>query len=271
MPDASACQPDSSFALDSVGTSGIMHAVMHWDYIIILIVLAVVLPWRSTARIRELLTLPELSAIGRVRLYLSTIIFQWIISAAILWRLSTYGMKPAYIGLAVPYPGRAAALAAGLSALLIINQICGIKRLAGLPREHRGLIGRMAEKLLPRSRSELFLAMLLLATVAICEELIYRGFVETIFQTAMRSQALGAVISAAFFAVAHLYQGRRGLMTTFAVGLMLSVVRIWSSSLLPSAIIHFGVDFTAGVAARRMLLEAPPPSIASIHSEHKRT
>lgn len=242
-----------------------MHVtVMHWDYIIILIILAVALPWRSTARIRELLRLPDLSGVARLRLYSSTIIFQWILSAAIFWRLSAHGMTALQIGLAVPYPGRAVAITAVLSALLIVNQIFGMRRLAGLPSERRGLIGAMAERLLPRSGAEALVAMLLLGTVALCEEFIYRGFVETIFQTAMRSAVLGAVISAAFFAAAHLYQGRRGVVTTFAIGLIFSAGRIWSASLLPSMVIHFVVDFSAGIAASRMLSRRSALSIFAI-------
>ncbi|MGB6235307.1 MAG: CPBP family intramembrane glutamic endopeptidase, partial [Candidatus Acidiferrales bacterium] len=93
----------------------------------------------------------------------------------------------------------------------------------------------------------------LVFTVAVCEEFIYRGFIEGLFQQMFSSVVLGALISASLFAIAHLYQGRRGILTTFVVGLVFSVVRIWTGSLWPSILIHFAVDFAAGLASSRLL------------------
>ncbi|MGB6484548.1 MAG: CPBP family intramembrane glutamic endopeptidase [Candidatus Acidiferrales bacterium] len=143
-----------------------------------------------------------------------------------------------------------------LSGLLVLNQVFGIRRLASLPTEKRGLVAQLAEKLLPRTRKERFVAIALVLTVAACEELIYRGFIQTLFQQVLSSPLAGALVSAVFFAVAHLYQGRRGILTTFVVGLLFSGVRIWTGSLWPSMLIHFAVDFAAGVASSRLLTPA---------------
>ena len=231
---------------------------MHWDYIAILAVLAVIVPWRSSARVQELLDSQTLAPGQRVALYVSTMIFQWAISVIILWRALAHGMSAAQLGLDVPNAGLAVVVTVVLSTLLVLNQIFGVKRIASLPPEKRGLIARLAEKLLPRSRSEIIVGVALVATVGICEEFIYRGFIETIFEQALASAAAGAVISAVFFSVAHVYQGRRGLLTTFIVGLIFSAARVWTHSLIPSMIIHFAVDLAAAIAAAKMLLQRPP-------------
>jgi len=227
---------------------------MHWDYILIFVILGVVIPWRSTARIRELLKRPELASRERIFLYLSTIAFQWILVAVILWRCDAHKTSLDTLGFALPHPFRAALTAAVLSIVLVFNQIYGIRRLMSLPREKRGLIVDLAKRLLPRNRNEVLFAVMLVITVAICEEVIFRGFVQTVFRDYLNdSVTAGAVISAAFFAVAHLYQGKRGLITTFIVGIVFSLTRIYSGSLFPSMVIHFAVDLSAGIAVARSL------------------
>lgn len=233
---------------------------MPWDYIAILVALAIVVPWRSSVRIQTLLDSETLVPGERVALYASTMIFQWGISAIIFWRALAHGVTSAQLGLDVPNLKLALLIAIVLSAALITNQVFGVKRLAGMPPENRGLIARLAEKLLPRTRSEMVVGVALVGTVGICEEFIYRGFIETIFQNALASVIAGAVISAMFFAMAHIYQGRRGLVTTFIVGLIFSGVRVWTHSLMSSMIIHFFVDLSAAIAAAKLLLGARPSS-----------
>lgn len=229
-------------------------ANMHWDYVIILLVLAFFVPWRSRSRVKLLLRQPHSS--DRISLYLSTIVFQWAVSVIIGWRCLVHGFTFTELGITLPHMPRAIIATVVLSGLLVLNQVFGIRRLASLPTEKRGLVAQLAEKLLPRTRKERFVAIALVLTVAACEELIYRGFIQTLFQQVLSSPLAGALVSAVFFAVAHLYQGRRGILTTFVVGLLFSGVRIWTGSLWPSMLIHFAVDFAAGVASSRLLTPA---------------
>lgn len=227
---------------------------MHWDYVAILLVLAVIVPWRSRARVIVLLQSKSMESGERISLYASTIAFQWAISLVIIWRCREHGLGFADLGLAVPHAVRGLAVAVAISAVLALNQVFGVLRLAHLPVEKRGVVGQIAERLLPRARVEKWAAVALVLTVSICEEFVYRGFIQSLFQIALHSLIAGAAISSGFFAVAHAYQGKRGVITTFAVGLIFSAVRLWTGSLIPSMIIHFAVDFSAGVASSRLLL-----------------
>jgi uncharacterized protein len=226
---------------------------MHADYILILIILAVLVPWRSRNRIRTLVGSNGLTARERVSLYLSTITFQWLACIIIGWRLLVHRAGLANIGLSIRGLRQVIVVAIVVSIPLALNQILGVKRLANLSVEKRGFIGQIAEKLLPRTRREKCAAVALVLTVAICEEFIYRGFIEYLFQEWTASSLAGAAISAAFFAIAHLYQGRRGIITTFIIGLVFSGARIWTGSLIPSIVIHFTIDFTGGLASLRLL------------------
>lgn len=227
---------------------------MHWDYIVLFAILAVYVPWRSASRIRDLLFGQPLSSSGRIYLYVSTIAFQWAATAVLFWRSMAHHVTPAQLGIALPFPVRALLLAVLLSLLLAINQVVGLRRISTLPPEQRGNLILIAQRLLPRTTKESVYAILLLITVACCEEFIYRGFAEAVIQAAIRDSMLaGAFFSAALFAVAHLYQGRKGIATTFIVGLILSTSRLLTGSLLPSAIIHFMVDLSAALATSRFL------------------
>lgn len=226
---------------------------MHWDYIAILFVLAVVVPWKGRARIRALFDSPVLEPGERIALYESTIAFQWAISLVIAWRCLAHGLGLADLGFAFSHPARGVAAAVVVSSVLVLNQVLGVSRLARLPEDKRGVVGRLARRLLPRGRAERWTALAVVVTVAVCEEFIYRGFIQSVFQGVLHSLATAAFLSALFFAAAHSYQGRRGVATTFVVGLIFSGVRIWTGSLCPSMIVHFAVDFSAGMASMRLL------------------
>ena len=97
----------------------------------------------------------------------------------------------------------------------------------------------------------------LVFTVAICEEVVYRGFAQYVFTAwPFRALAAGVIGSALLFSVAHLYQGSRGLVSTFVVGLIFSGIRLWTGSLAPPMLAHFVADITAGFLAPARLAPA---------------
>jgi uncharacterized protein len=227
---------------------------MHWDFAIILLFLGVLAPWLSYRRVRRLMQAPSIGMMERLALYASTIAFQWVAAAVILWRTAAHGVRPETLGLALPKPALAATLAVGLSLLALLNQIFSLHRLAARPSELKGTIPQLALKIFPQNDIERLVFIALVTTVALCEELIYRGFVQRIFQDVSGGfVVVGVVVSAAFFALAHLYQGRRGLVSTFVVGVLFSAVRSWSGTLLPTACAHFVTDLVVGILAPRRL------------------
>jgi membrane protease YdiL (CAAX protease family) len=55
------------------------------------------------------------------------------------------------------------------------------------------------------------------------------------------------------FSVAHLYQGRRGLISTFVLGLIFAASRLWVGNLVPAVAGHLAVDMMAGYLGPRYL------------------
>ena len=186
----------------------------------------------------------------RLVLYASTIAFQWSATVFVLWRSRVHGYRPADLGITIGRPWFVLAAAAVLTTVITANQLASIRRLATLPPDKQGSFRALSLKLMPQNISERLAFFALVVTVAICEEILYRGWAQRFFQDFVGDSALFAVIaSAALFSVAHIYQGRRGLIATFIVGVVFSIVRAWTGSLLPTMAAHFAADFAAGLLA----------------------
>ncbi len=110
---------------------------------------------------------------------------------------------------------------------------------------------------MPHNMIEALAFVALVSTVALCEEYLYRGFAFAAFQDA----------------AGHLYQGRRGLRTTFIVGILFAAARIATASLVPSIAAHFVTDLVAGLVGPRILgtplapRDTIPPSPSSAGSQ----
>ncbi len=226
---------------------------MPWDFALILLVLTVVVPWRGAARIKQLLARPQLRTADRLTLYASTIAFQWLAAGVTAWRCLARAFTAARLGIAFGEPELTTAITLALAVLLGANQFFSLRRLARLPAQRQGFLHQLARKLMPQNLLEALAFVALVVTVSLCEEFLYRGFAFAALRQATRSDLLASLASAAMFALAHLYQGRRGLVTTFIVGLVFAGARILTASLAPSIVAHLLADLLAGLAAPRWL------------------
>jgi membrane protease YdiL (CAAX protease family) len=235
----------------------ISSVVMHWDFALILLFLATAVPLLGRRRIRQLMQMPETTKRDRLRLYASTIAFQWIAAAVILWRTGAHGIAGARLGLAIPSPALTAIVTGVLAALVLTNQIVSLRMIGTRPAEAQGVLPQLALKIFPQDSAERLVFFAVVVTVAICEELIYRGFVQRVFEDWSGGLiAAGIFGSAVMFAIAHFYQGRRGVITTCVVGLLFATVRAWTGSLLAPLVAHFIADIMAGFLAPARLRAA---------------
>lgn len=219
---------------------------MHWDYILILIFLGAVVPLMGRWRVERILRGPEPAQTDRLRLYASTIAFQWIIAAVIFWRVAKHGMATAALGLGAPPPVLTAIVSVALVALLLANQLLSLRQVGVRPQELHSKLAQLALRIFPQDTVERLAFLGVVSTVAICEEWIFRGFAQALFQQWSHLAAIGVVGSACLFSLAHLYQGRRGLIATFIVGMLFSICRLVTGSLIPAVAGHFVVDLMAG-------------------------
>lgn len=62
------------------------------------------------------------------------------------------------------------------------------------------------------------------------------------------------LISSILFGLAHLYQGRGGILGTLLLGAVFGIARIAYDSVVPVAIWHATIDIVAGIAGAKYLL-----------------
>jgi membrane protease YdiL (CAAX protease family) len=224
------------------------------DFVFIIIFLAVGVPLAGRRRIRRLMEMPCTTKRDRLRLYLSTVLSQWFLVAVIFWRCRVHRFSIEQLGLALPYPRLAALVSVALAAVLITNQLLAIRQLKQRSDAPPGAMAQLAWRIFPQDNGERLAFLVVVLTVAFCEEVIYRGFVQSVLTASARGLALvGIIASAVLFGVAHLYQGRRGLLATGMLGILFSLVRSWTRTLLPVMVGHFAADLTVGLLAPTQL------------------
>jgi membrane protease YdiL (CAAX protease family) len=221
----------------------------YWDFALIFAALGILIPWRGSVRVNKLIARRQISAEDRLSIYASTIAFQWVLAAFIAWRSIARVLTPESLGLTVRSPGLTAIVTAGMAIALCGLQYFGIRRIASMPREATSRMREISLRLMPRSLIEALAFSALAVTAAVCEEFIYRGFVYAALQSFTGSVAVAIVFSSALFSLAHLYQGHRGLISTFILGIAFAISRWATGNLIAATVTHLVVDLLAGYVA----------------------
>lgn len=106
--------------------------------------------------------------------------------------------------------------------------------------------------LIPQTSLELVLWMVVSLAAGICEEAVYRGYLQRQFSALCRSVPLGIVLSAAAFGAAHLYQGIARASVIAASGLLFGWFANWRKSVRPGMVAHTLQDAVAPLLLRAM-------------------
>ncbi len=112
---------------------------------------------------------------------------------------------------------------------------------------------KVAAKIGPKSTAELLLFMAVAVTAGICEEILFRGYLQQQLAIWTRSTALGVVLSAVFFCVGHAYQGWLLAAQVGMLGLMLGILAAWRKSLRPGILAHGMQDVISGLLSKIFL------------------
>ncbi len=106
--------------------------------------------------------------------------------------------------------------------------------------------------LLPRSSQEFFLWIGLSVIAGICEEAVFRGYLQRQFSALTRSVPLGIVLSSAAFGAAHVYQGLPRALVIAGSALLFGMMAEWRGSVRPGMIAHAFQDGIAPVLLKMM-------------------
>ena len=235
--ESSASSPSASERYPRVASA--MHTIL---------VLAVLGGWALWHRsfVDQLSTGAEAN---RVRYYLVTILFEWLLVVLVAagvrrsggsllivfgehWRSAWQVLRD--IGIAIGFWIVAAMILWGVGWLLRIAEV-----------------GR-AVSMLPQRRIELAVWIALSVTAGVCEEAIFRGYLQRQFMAVTKSAPAGIVLSAATFGAAHAYQGFRMTILIALYGAMFGMLAYWRGSVRPGMIAHAWQDSLNGVLAMLM-------------------
>jgi membrane protease YdiL (CAAX protease family) len=104
---------------------------------------------------------------------------------------------------------------------------------------------RATQALLPQGRMEIALWVMLSITAGICEEAVYRGYLQKQFMALTSSVPAGIILSALAFGLAHSYQGFTRVLTIGVMGAMGGILAYWCRSVRPGMIAHATQDVLA--------------------------
>lgn len=113
----------------------------------------------------------------------------------------------------------------------------------------------LAMLLMPRNAAEKRGFILLSGVAAVCEELLFRGFLLWVLAGWVRSPWFAASIVSLSFGLAHGYQRRAGILRAGVLGMLLAVPTILTGSLFPAILAHFWINAAVGMGGWRYLLD----------------
>jgi len=111
------------------------------------------------------------------------------------------------------------------------------------------------EPLMPRNISEIASAVPLAVNAGLSEEVFFRLALPLLAGQVTGSALAGFAIACAAFALVHWYQGRKGMLVVFAVGVWLSWMYLATGSLLKPILVHILIDLIALVVRPAIALQ----------------
>lgn len=103
--------------------------------------------------------------------------------------------------------------------------------------------------MLPRTAIEVFAWTLVSTSAGICEEFVYRGYLQRQFTALTRSATAGLVLQGVAFGVAHGYQGWKKVVTITVLGLLYGLMVQWRRTILPGMASHVWADIISGIGS----------------------
>ena len=142
----------------------------------------------------------------------------------------------------------------GLAAayLIVANIILGVLS-ALLARILGPSQGGSLKNLLPQGALENGIFLLLALTAGICEETIFRGYLQRQFMAWTRSAAAAIVLQGVVFGAAHAYQGLNQVILIAVYGCMFGLLALWRKCLRPGMMAHFAQDAVGGLVLAKYL------------------
>ena len=212
-----------------------------WHLVLVLAVISA-LAFRGKLQADHMQTAANLD---RIALYERIILFEWLTLGLVLagvwlrgsslrtvvgdrWRSVRQFLRSVGIGLLF------------LVVSIVVTSVLG---------SHGGAGDKATRFLLPQGGVETALWIVIAITAGICEEAIYRGYLQTQFIALTKSVPSGIVLSALVFGLTHSYQGLARASLISLTGAMAGILAYWCRSVRPGMIAH-GLQDVLGAFVR---------------------
>jgi membrane protease YdiL (CAAX protease family) len=181
--------------------------------------------------------------VSRVPLYFGLI----AVELALFWFIAL-GVRARGYKLVDLFGERWGNVSRGLVDIVCAIAIAAVLRFSG-PLLYQ-LLGRWTSAtgfLLPKTPAESIVWIAVSISAGVCEETVYRGYLQRQVWSFTRSLPAALLLQAAIFAVGHIYQGWKPALITAIYGLIFGLVAAWRRSIIPGAIAHAIVDIMSGL------------------------
>lgn len=185
---------------------------------------------------------------NRVVFYLSTIVWEWFLMAYVLFGVRRHGtpllevMGARWKSVKDFFRDVGIALAFWILALIVLALVAHLLRFEGMKQNVRFLA--------PEGSLQIVLWIALSTTAGICEETIFRGYLQKQFIAWTGRVPLGVLLSAAVFGAAHIYQGWKPTIVIGVYGLLFGILAQRRASMRPGMMTHALHDTISGLAVK---------------------
>lgn len=186
--------------------------------------------------------------------YSLSIAYEWALVGLVLWGIhlrkvplrQLLGKQEA--GARAWIADVAIALAYWVTALLVLGMAgAALTKVSGSHIDPQK-IGDVTQKLAPITGIEMLLFLILSISAGICEELVFRGYLQQQFARMSHRIWVGIALSAVVFGCAHGYEGVAGVLLITVYGAMFGVLAHLRQRLRTGMIAHAWHDAISGVA-----------------------
>lgn len=139
-------------------------------------------------------------------------------------------------------------LGIGIAFLIVSNLV-----LSGVSHLLKAVPNAATIGLLPHTPAEIAVFALLTVSAGICEEMVFRGYLQRQFSVFFRSAAAGVVLQGIMFGASHGYQTTKFMLIIVVYGLMFGLMAQWRRSLRSGIFAHFLQDLITGIGAGRFM------------------
>jgi membrane protease YdiL (CAAX protease family) len=185
--------------------------------------------------------------LNRIGMYERTMLFEWLLFGFVILGVKLNG-TPLVAVLGERWSSARQVLRdIGIAIAFLIGSIFITSILGG--HAHGGGPDPAIQFLLPHGKAEIAVWMALSLTAGICEETLFRGYLQRQFTALSKNAAVGILLSAAMFGGAHSYQGFAKAMSIAVLGAMYGTLAYWRRSVRPGMIGHTLEDIIGGLFA----------------------